>query len=281
MTRTPHPAPEELRRDPLPLRGRTALVTGASRRAGIGHAVARRLAAYGASVYLHHHVPHDSAMPWGADRPEEVAASVRAALGDPRARVVAGPGDLADPAAPAALVGTAAAALGGRLDILVANHALSGSDGTLDTVDATMLDAHWAVDARSVLLLVQAYARLRAALPPRTAGGRVVMMTSGQDHAGGMPDEIAYALQKGALASVTRSLSTTLAEHGVTVNTVNPGPVDTGYASGDDHAAVAARFPAGRWGLPDDPARLVAWLATDEAEWVTGQVIDSEGGFRR
>ncbi|MGX1542333.1 SDR family oxidoreductase [Streptomyces adustus] len=281
MTRNPHPAPEDLRRDPLPLRGRTALVTGASRLAGIGHAVARRLAAYGASVYLHHHVPHDTAMPWGADRPEAVTASVRAALGDPRARVVAGPGDLADPAAPAALVATAAAALGGRLDILVANHALSGSDGTLDTVDATMLDAHWAVDARSVLLLVQAYARLRAALPPRAVGGRVVMMTSGQDHAGGMPDEIAYALQKGALASVTRSLSTTLAEHGVTVNTVNPGPVDTGYASGDDHAAVAARFPAGRWGLPDDPARLIAWLATDEAEWVTGQVIDSEGGFRR
>ncbi|MPY31777.1 SDR family oxidoreductase [Streptomyces adustus] len=281
MTRTPHPAPEDLRRDPLPLRGRTALVTGASRLAGIGHAVARRLAAYGASVYLHHHVPHDAAMPWGADRPDEVTASVRAALGDPRARVVAGPGDLADPAAPAALVATAAEALGGRLDILVANHALSGSDGTLDTVDAAMLDAHWAVDARSVLLLVQAYARLRAALPPRAAGGRVVMMTSGQDHAGGMPDEIAYALQKGALASVTRSLSTTLAEHGVTVNTVNPGPVDTGYASGDDHAAVAARFPAGRWGLPDDPARLIAWLATDEAEWVTGQVIDSEGGFRR
>nr|WP_152886609.1 SDR family oxidoreductase [Streptomyces adustus] len=270
-----------MRRDPLPLRGRTALVTGASRLAGIGHAVARRLAAYGASVYLHHHVPHDAAMPWGADRPDEVTASVRAALGDPRARVVAGPGDLADPAAPAALVATAAEALGGRLDILVANHALSGSDGTLDTVDAAMLDAHWAVDARSVLLLVQAYARLRAALPPRAAGGRVVMMTSGQDHAGGMPDEIAYALQKGALASVTRSLSTTLAEHGVTVNTVNPGPVDTGYASGDDHAAVAARFPAGRWGLPDDPARLIAWLATDEAEWVTGQVIDSEGGFRR
>ncbi|MFD8430498.1 3-ketoacyl-ACP reductase, partial [Streptomyces coelicoflavus] len=69
MPRLPHPAPEELRRDPLPLRGRTALVTGASRRGGIGHAVARRLAAYGASVYLHHHVPHDAAKPWGADRP--------------------------------------------------------------------------------------------------------------------------------------------------------------------------------------------------------------------
>ncbi|MEV2189879.1 SDR family oxidoreductase [Streptomyces phaeochromogenes] len=277
----PSPTPEELRRDPLPLRGRTALVTGASRRGGIGYAVARRLAAYGASVYAHHHVPHDAAMPWGADRPEDVVAGIREALADPGALVAEGPGDLSDPAAPAELIATAADALGGRIDILVANHALSGSDGPLDTIDAAMLDAHWAVDTRSVILLVQAYARLRAALPPRTAGGRVVMMTSGQDIAGGMPDEIAYALQKGALASVTRSLATTLAEHAVTVNTVNPGPVDTDYLTGDAYEAVAAMFPAGRWGMPDDPARLIAWLSTDEAEWVTGQVIDSESGFRR
>ncbi|MFI6014675.1 SDR family oxidoreductase [Streptomyces sp. NPDC051243] len=277
MPRLPHPAPEDLRRDPLPLRGRTALVTGASRRAGIGHAVARRLAAYGASVYLHHHVPHDAAMPWGADRPEDVVASVREALGDPDGQVLAGPGDLSDPAAPAELVATAASALGGRLDILIANHAVSGSDGTLDQIDAAMLDAHWAVDTRAVLLLVQAHARLRPAGP----GGRVVMMTSGQDLAGGMPGEIAYALQKGALASITRSLSTTLAEQGITVNTVNPGPVDTDYLTGEAYEAVAARFPAGRWGMPDDPARLIAWLATDEAGWITGEVINSEGGFRR
>ncbi|MEU2784170.1 MULTISPECIES: SDR family oxidoreductase [unclassified Streptomyces] len=277
MPRLPHPAPDELRRDPLPLRGRTALVTGASRRGGIGHAVARRLAALGASVYLHHHVPHDAAMPWGADRPEDVVTSVREALGDPGARVAAGPGDLSDPGAPAELVATAASALGGRLDILVANHALSGSDGTLDEIDAAMLDAHWAVDTRSVLLLVQAHARLRPAAP----GGRVVMMTSGQDMAGGMPGEIAYALQKGALASITRSLAAPLAARGITVNTVNPGPVDTGYLTGDAYDAVAARFPAGRWGRPDDPARLIAWLTTDEAGWITGEVINSEGGFRR
>ncbi|MCC5474140.1 SDR family oxidoreductase [Streptomyces barringtoniae] len=274
------PVPEDLRRDPLPLRGRTALVTGASRRAGIGHAVARRLAAYGASVYLHHHVPHDAAMPWGADSPEAVVGSVRNVLADPGARVGSGPGDLADPAEPARLIDTVGEEFG-RLDILVANHALSGSDGTLEEIDAAMLDAHWAVDTRSVLLLVQAYARSRARLPGETPGGRVVLMTSGQDLGGGMPGEIAYALQKGALASITRSLAGTLAEQGITVNAVNPGPVDTGYATGEGHAAVAARFPGGRWGLPDDPARLIAWLATDEAGWITGEVINSEGGFRR
>ncbi|CAM5435068.1 hypothetical protein SGLAM104S_03883 [Streptomyces glaucescens] len=259
MPRLPHPTPEELRRDPLPLRGRTALVTGASRRGGIGYAVARRLAAYGASVCLHHHVPHDAGQPWGADRPEEVAASVREVLGDPQARVVHRPGDLADPAAPAELIATAAQALGGRLDILVANHALSGSDGTLDTIDAAMLDAHWAVDTRAVVLLVQAHARLRAALPPRTPGGRVVLMTSGQDHGGGMPGEIAYALQKGALASITRSLATTLAEQAVTVNAVNPGtrrhrlPVGRGLRLG---RLPLPRRTLGHAGRPGPPHRL-------------------------
>ena len=283
MPKIPSPPAESLRRDVLPLRGRTALVTGASRTGGIGYALGRRLAAYGASVYLHHHVPHDAAQPWGAGRggAGAVAAGVREALGDPEAVVCHGPADLSGADAPAELLATAADALGGRVDILVANHALSGSDGPLGAIDAAMLDAHWAVDARSVILLVQAYARLRATLPVRTPGGRVLMMTSGQDIAGGMPDEMAYALAKGALASATRSLATSLADLAVTVNCVNPGPVDTGYLDGEPYAEIAAMFPAGRWGMPDDPARLIAWLATDEAEWVTGQVIDSEGGFRR
>jgi 3-oxoacyl-[acyl-carrier protein] reductase len=108
-----------------------------------------------------------------------------------------------------------------------------------------------------------------------------MMMTSGQDLSGGMPGEVAYGLAKGALASATRTLATSLADLAVTVNTVNPGPVDTDYRTGEDYDLIAGMFPAGRWGMPDDPARLIAWLATDEAEWVTGQVINSEGGFRR
>jgi len=105
-------------------------------------------------------------------------------------------------------------------------------------------------------------------------------MTSGQD-LGPMRGEVAYAASKGALASITATLADELGDAGITVNTVNPGPVDTGYAPPDVVTAVAARFPAGRWGEPDDPARLIAWLVTDEARWITGQVINTEGGFRR
>ncbi|MFD0997024.1 NAD(P)-dependent dehydrogenase (short-subunit alcohol dehydrogenase family) [Pseudoclavibacter chungangensis] len=65
------------------------------------------------------------------------------------------------------------------------------------------------------------------------------------------------------------------------MNTVNPGPVDTGYGSPELWRSVAQHFPRGRVGRPDDPTRLIAWLTTDEASWITGQVIDSEGGFAR
>src|SRR5207247_10098349 len=81
--------PGQLRRDPLPLRGRVAVVTGVSRRAGIGYAIARRLAAQGASLHLHHYVRHDRDQPWGADPggPEAVVAGVTAVLADPHAAV--------------------------------------------------------------------------------------------------------------------------------------------------------------------------------------------------
>ena len=262
---------------PLPLRGRVALVTGVSRRAGIGHAVARRLAAAGAGLFLHHFAPHDREQPWGAEPggPAAVAASVAAALADDKA-VVADLGlDLSEPSAPQRLM-EAAVAAHGHVDILVCNHARSGGDGPLGTLDAAMLDAHWAVNTRSSLLLTQAFAEQHDG----RAGGRVVLMTSGQD-LGPMRDEICYAAAKGALASITPTLADHLADRGITLNTVNPGPVDTGYAPPDVREAVRQRFPAGRWGEPDDPARLIAWLATDEAAWVTGQVVSTEGGFRR
>ena len=268
------PAPD---RDPLPLRGRVAVVTGVSRRAGIGYAVARRLAALGASLFLHHYAPHDRDQPWGEDPggPQALVSGVRAALAGAGAAVHHRELDLARPDAPAELISAAAGACG-HLDILVCNHARSGGDGPLGTLDAGLLDVHWAVNARSAILLAQAFAAQHDGRP----GGRVVFMTSGQD-LGPMTGEVAYAATKGALASVTRTLADQLADQAITLNAVNPGPVDTGYAPPEAYEAVRRHFPQRRWGVPDDPARLIAWLATDEAVWITGQVISTEGGFRR
>ena len=261
-------------RDPLPLRGRSALVTGASRRDGIGYAVARRLASYGASVMLHHYRPHDEEQPWGGDDIEAVTDGVRSVLAAPDARVAHISADMADPDAPARVVEAAVDEFG-HLDVLVANHARSGGDGSLAEVTATMLDGHWAVDARSPLLLAQAFAARHDGRP----GGRVLFMTSGQMH-GPMPGEVAYASAKGALAQITPTIAAELGPAGITVNTVNPGPVQTGYIEGELLDRVVPVFALGRLGEPDDPARLLAWLATDEAAWITGQVISSEGGFR-
>ncbi len=274
--------PAQLRRDPLPLRGRVALVTGVSRRAGIGYAIARRLAAQGASLVLHHYVPHDRDQPWGADPGglEAVIGGVTEALADPDAAVWHQEADLSDPDAPARLI-ESAAATSRFLDVLVCNHARSGGDGPLGTLTAGMLDAHWAVNTRASILLAQAFAGQHDDSRP---GGRIVFMTSGQD-LGPMTGEVAYAASKAALASITRTLADQLADRRITLNTVNPGPVDTGYAAFTDqpevHEVVRRHFPRGRWGTPDDPARLIAWLVTDDAAWITGQVINSEGGFRR
>ena len=102
-------------------------------------------------------------------------------------------------------------------------------------------------------------------------------MTSGQ-HLGPMTREVGYAVSKGALHQATRTLSDALIDTGITVNTVNPGPTETGWI-GEANALPA--MPLGRWGEPDDAARLITWLCTDDGGWITGQVIDSEGGFRR
>ena len=270
------PTTDQLRRDPLPLRGRVALVTGVSRRVGIGYATARRLAALGASLFLHHYAPHDRDQPWGDDPggPEAVVAGVRSALAAADAGVLDMELDLALPEAPAQLIEAATEAFG-HLDILVCNHARSGG-GPLGALDAALLDAHWAVNTRSTILLTQAFAARHDGRP----GGRVIFMTSGQD-LGPMTGEVAYAASKGALASITKTLADQLADQQITLNAVNPGPVDTGYAPPEVYEAVRRRFPQQRWGVPDDPARLIAWLATDEAAWITGQVINSEGGFRR
>jgi 3-oxoacyl-[acyl-carrier protein] reductase len=158
--------------------------------------------------------------------------------------------------------------------VLVANHARSGL-GRLAELTADEVDAFLHENARASLLLVKEFAAQHDDSRP---GGRVILFTSGQ-HLAPMRREVAYAVSKGALHHATRTLADELADRGITVNTVNPGPTDTGSSLGEHDASGV--MPFGRWGEPDDAARLVAWLCSDDARWITGQVIDSEGGFRR
>lgn len=262
------------------LHGRVALITGVSRRCGIGFAVAARLAGMGASLVIHHHRPHDQAQPWGADDIDALREELRAML-SPGATLHDIPMDLAPASAGSELIAQAVD-LVGHLDILVCNQAVSGSDGPLAEQTPQMLDLHWAVNARATLLMTRAF----TAQHDGREGGRVLWMTSGQQQ-GPMSEEIAYATSKAALAGITPSVAADLVQRGILLNTVNPGPVNTGYLDAETTDRpetldkIRAAFPLGRTGEPDDPARLIAWLVSDEGRWMVGQVLNSEGGFRR
>ena len=255
-----------------PLAGRLAIVTGVSRRIGIGFAVAQRLLADGASVFVHSWSAHDEAQPWGAD--DDGIDALISSLGHSD-RVGHLEADFAEPDAPAQVVAAAHERFGAA-DILIANHARS-SRQTLETVTADELDLSWAVNARATLLLVQAFAAHHDDARPC---GRVVLFTSGQ-HLAPMANELPYSVSKGAIHQMTRSLADHLADRRITVNAINPGPTDTGWADSGLNEAVARSMPFGRWGAPTDAANLVGFLASDDGAWITGQVIDSEGGFRR
>ena len=245
----------------------TTLVTGVGRRRGIGFAVARRLLDDGHRVVVSSWAPHDHEQPWGGDD----AGALLAELGDPPHL----PCELADPAAPARLVAAARDAAG-PLTGLVVNHARSSAGG-IGEVTAEELDRSFAVNARAAVLLTQAFA---AQHDPASGTGSVVLMTSGQ-HRGPMPGELAYVLSKGAVQQATATMAAELADRGIAVTCVNPGPVDTGWADDATWAAVAGRFPSGRWTTPDEVAGVVAWLAGSAGMALTGTTVDAEFGFRR
>ena len=257
---------------------RRALVTGVSRRRGIGFAVTRRLLADGASVTAHSWAPHDADQPWGEDPvgPAGLLAELGAAAPGADRRLAHTGCDLAEPGAPADLVARAIERWGG-LDTLVVNHAHSASGGLL-AVTAAELDRSWAVNVRATVLLVQAFAERYTGTGG--AGGRVVLFTSGQ-HRGPMPGELAYVATKGALHQLTLTLADELIDRGITVNAVNPGPTDTGWADPETHRRIARAMPGGRWNTAADVAAAVAMLLGADAATLTGQVIDAEGGFRR
>ena len=245
------------------LDGRVTLVTGVSRPDGIGAAVARRLHESGAAVVASGWPPHDAEMPWGSPP----------AMNWP---FPLGRHDLEHPDAPAALVDEVIERHG-RLDVVVAVHARSSST-PLAEVDATELDRCWAANVRSIVLLAQRFATHHEREP--VASGRMIWFTSGQ-HLAPMDGEIAYAVSKGALHQMTRSLAHALGEAGIIANCINPGPVDTGWADAPTHEAVAARFPDQRWTSPAEIAELVRFLVSADGAVLRGQVIDAESGFDR
>lgn len=254
------------------LSGRVALVTGVGRRRGIGAAICRALAARGADIAFSYWKPYDRKMPWESDE-----GGAEALLGELRSMGVRAEGievDLSLPDSPERLLDAVAERLGPP-SILVNNAAHSTRDG-YEHLDAATLDAHYAVNLRATALLSVEFARRYTGGP----GGRVINLTSGQS-LGPMVGELAYAATKGAIEAFTVTLAAEVGHKGITVNAVNPGPTDTGWMTEELKEELAAKFPSGRVGQPEDAARLVAFLASEEGAWISGQVLHSEGGFLR
>lgn len=247
------------------LTGRVALVTGVSRPGQIAEAVVRRLHAAGATVSATGWPAHDAEQPWGSSDVELAVPVLRH--------------DMAHPGAPSAVVDEVIAAHG-RLDIVVAAHAYS-ADGTLAETTAEQLDQSWAVNVRSIILLAQRFAEVHEASPSEAPPlGRMLWFTSGQ-HLGPMAGELAYAVTKGALHQMTTTLTAALAPARIVANCINPGPVDTGWADPPTKQHVAAMFPDGRWGTPENVADLVEFLVSDQGASIRGQVVNAESGFDR
>lgn len=247
-----------------------AIITGASRRQGIGAAICRALAADGNDIFFTHWQPFDRGMPWGAD--EDGPVALEGELRDQGIRCTSIAVDLSQPDAHLRVL-DAAQSLGSPR--VLVNNAAYSTHTNVDTLDAASLDAHYAVNLRAAMLLSVEFARRF-----RGAHGRIINLTSGQS-LGAMPEELAYAVTKGAIETFTRTLATVLAARGITINAVNPGPTNSGWMSDEFKQEQLPRSPMGRLGQPEDAARLIAFLASPAAQWVTGQVIHSEGGIPR
>ena len=240
---------------------KTAVVTGGSR--GLGRAVCLELAKGGANVVL--------CYAGNASAAEETAQACQA-LG---AQVLTVKCDVSDAAQVKELMDAALAKFG-RIDILVNNAGIT-RDGLLMTMKEEDFDAVTATNLKGTFLCMKAVARLMM----RQRYGRIVNLSSVVGLRGNA-GQVNYAASKAGVIGMTKSLAKELASRGVTVNAVAPGFIDTDMTAAMPEAAktaTLASIPMGRLGAPEDVARVVAFLASGEAAYVTGQVLAVDGGM--
>ncbi|MGA4731652.1 SDR family NAD(P)-dependent oxidoreductase [Micromonospora taraxaci] len=245
------------------LTGTTALVTGASR--GIGQAIAVRLAASGAMVLVHFGTDEDGAMATVGDieRAGGTALAVRAELG-------------VDDDVETLFAGVETGLAGRPLDILV-NNAATAPAGPLGVTTRAQFDHLFAVNVRAPYFITQ------RALPLLRDGGRIITISSVATRMANAT-QTSFAMTKGAVETMSMTLANQVGVRGITVNAVAPGATRTSTNGPAFEAPgladlIAATTALNRLGKPDDVAEVVAFLASDAARWITGQVIDASGGL--
>lgn len=239
------------------------MVTGGG--VGIGAAVARLFAREGASVVI-------------TGRRKEMLEQVVAEIESARGRALAVAGSVTDEGHARSAVGQAVRTFG-KLDVLVNNAGIGAFGKTLDETDDATWDDLMAVNVTGVFRMT------RAALPEliRAGGGSIINVSSIAALVG-IPLSAAYSATKGALNALTRCLAVEYAKHNIRCNAICPGLVDTPMAAplmqdAARLAGVLAAYPLARAGTPDEVAKLVLYLASDDAVWMTGSVIPIDGGM--
>ncbi|MER9071811.1 glucose 1-dehydrogenase [Mesorhizobium sp. M0904] len=246
------------------LNGKVAIVTGASK--GIGAAIAKGLATAGAAVVVNYASSRE-----GADR-------VVAEIEDRGGRAVAVQGDVSQSADVRRLFEAAKSEFGG-LDILVNNAGVFAFE-PLEAVTEAEFHREFDTNVLGIILTTQA-----AVSHFGPSGGSIINISSVASR-NPQPNSLVYAATKGAVDTITLSMSRELGARNIRVNAIAPGGVDTegleriGIVGSDFEKQIVAMTPLGRFGLPDDVARVAVFLASDEASWLTGERITASGGWR-
>jgi 3-oxoacyl-[acyl-carrier protein] reductase len=253
------------------LKGKIAIVTGASRSTGIGAAICLSLAKAGADVFFTHWSPFDEKEGNGIEiaypnvlREEIRSFGVRAEHMEL---------DLSSIDSPLMLLSRVEETLG-TANILI-NNAAYESPVNFRNFNTEILDKHYKVNNSGTLMLSVEFAKRYENTYPNKKDGRIINLVSG----GPDPNNLAYIATKGMIIAVTEPLSIALAPVGITYNSIDPGPTDSGWMNEEIRNYLLPQFPSGRVGMPEDAAKVIAFLASGDSYWITGQTIKSEGGF--
>ena len=289
------------------LKDKVVLVTGGNNPHGIGAAVAKAFAVQSAKSFIHffrhetdfgykEHVqshPRQPGLEFFFEQQRKTADEVVTSIRNNGAEAESWEGDLRDSKNVNRLFDEAEKVFG-QVDILVNNAAEYVADTflpsftikkepqlweggpTITTIDVESHDRHFAVNSRAVAILMSIFAR--RIIERKTNWGRIINISA--DCAWGCPKEISYRASKYALESYSRSAAAEVGPYGITVNVVSPGPVQSGYLSPEMEEKLTADIPLRRVGRPEDIANTVVFLASEQASWVTGQLIFVHGGHR-